>query len=137
MKYIKKLNIDFDQWNKLKNECTYLIFKSSYNLYLGYILNINKINNSYYGNVVDYGICLLNHRYIHDLNVIHNIKEINDNDLIHYNNKTIKYKDLIKTDFYKNNKILIIGINVSKKDILKNPKIYEVNYNCLKNQKIK
>jgi len=117
MKYIKKLNIDFDQWDKLKdNKCTYLIFKSGYNLFLSYIKN----NNIY----------LLNNPHPIILKIIENInKSINDDTLIYYR-YNILYKELIKTDFYKNNKILIVGIDVDKEDILKNPKLYEINNNC-------
>jgi len=116
MKYIKKLNIDFDQWNELKNEYIYLIFKAGNFLYIGYII---KINNKYQ-------ITLLNINGIYDLHVIDNIDKISNDQIIEYNDN-ILYGDLIKTDFYKNNKILIVGINIDKKDILKNPELYSNN----------
>jgi hypothetical protein len=116
VKYIKKLNIDFDQWDEL-NKCTYLIFKSG-SLYIGYII---KKNNKY-------KIALLNTNEIFGLYVIFNINEISNKQIIKYGkNDTILYEDLIKTNFYKNNNILIVGINVNKEDILKNPELYSNN----------
>jgi len=116
MKYINKLNIDFDQWDEL-NKCTYLIFKSG-SLYIGYII---KKNNKY-------RIVLLNTNENFGLYVIFNINEISNKQIIKYGEiDTILYEDLIKTDFYKNNNILIVGINVNKKDILKNPELYSNN----------
>jgi hypothetical protein len=116
VKYIKKLNIDFDQWDEL-NKCTYLIFKSG-SLYIGYII---KKNNKY-------KIALLNTNEIFGLYVIFNINEISNKQIIKYGkNDTILYEDLIKTNFYKNNNILIVGINVNKENILKNPELYSNN----------
>jgi len=114
MKYIKKLNIDFDQWSELNNECIYLIFRSSSLLYIGYII---KKNNKYQ-------IVLLNTNEIYDLYVINNInKSIKDNNPIFYK-YNILYKELMKTDFYKNNKILIVGADIFRDDILKDPELY-------------
>jgi hypothetical protein len=142
MKYIKKLNIDFDQWDELKlSKCTYLIFKSgySYRLYIGYIgvtadldkkLAIIKKSNKYQ-------IILLNDNDTFNLNILQNFNEIPSKQTnIHYKlSNTILYEDLIKTDFYKNNKILIVGIDVNKEDILKNPELYVNNNKCKTNFK--
>jgi hypothetical protein len=122
MKYIKKLNIDFDQWDELKNKYIYLIFKSINFLYIGYII---KINN-------EYRITLLNINSTYGLHVIDNIYKISNDQIIVYNDRcfrsiNILYGDLIKSDFYKNNKILIVGIDVNKEDILKNPELYSNN----------
>jgi hypothetical protein len=138
MKYIKKLNIDFDinmkyikelinfdNWNELdnrndlNNECIYLIFKSDNRLYLGYIIDykihiLKYEENGYY----NYNIKVIN---------IINRNELN-NKYILYKNSVIKYKNLIETDFYKNNKILIVGIDVDKEEIIKNPSLYK--YKC-------
>jgi hypothetical protein len=116
MKYIKKLNIDFDKWDELKNEFIYLIFKAGNSLYIGYII---KKNNKY-------KIALLNTNGTYGLHVIDNIDKISNDQNIDYND-TILYGDLIKTDFYKNNKFLIVGIDVNKEDILKNPELYSNN----------
>jgi len=119
MKYIKKLNIDFDQWEEL-NKCTYLIFNNGNRFYIGYII---KINNKYQ-------IVLLNTNDMFELYVIFNIqeKQLDKQIVIKYGKiDTILYEDLIKTDFYKNNKILIVGIDVNKEDILKNPELYSNN----------
>jgi hypothetical protein len=119
MKYIKKLNIDFDQWEEL-NKCTYLIFRNSNHLFISYII---KKNNKYQ-------IVLLNTNDMFELYVIFNIqeKQLDKQIVIKYGKiDTILYDDLIKTDFYKNNKILIIGIDVNKEDILKNPELYSNN----------
>jgi hypothetical protein len=124
MKYINKLNIDFNNWNELNNKCTYIIFRSkglssNYNLFIGYI---KQKNNKYF-------FVLLNDYITYGLFVINDINNnIPYNASIYYHNKKIKYKYLIKTDFYKNNKILIVGIDVNKEDILKNPELYSNNY---------
>jgi len=117
MIYIKKLNIDFDQWEEL-NKCTYLIFKSINYIYLGYI--IKKDNK--------YRIVLLNTNDTYGLHVIDNINrnELN-NKYILYKNSVIKYKNLIETDFYQKNKVLIVGIDVDKEEIIKNPELYSNN----------
>jgi hypothetical protein len=60
------------------------------------------------------------------LKAISNVYYTYENSLIFYKYR-ILYKDLIRTDFYKNNKILIVGVDVDKKDILKNPKLYEID----------
>jgi hypothetical protein len=119
MKYIKKLNIDFDLWEEL-NKCTYLIFRNSNHLFISYII---KKNNKYQ-------IVLLNTNDMFELYVIFNIqeKQLDKQIVIKYGKiDTILYDDLIETDFYKNNKILIIGIDVNKEDILKNPELYSNN----------
>jgi hypothetical protein len=116
MKYINKLNINFDQWeelNKLNNGCIYLVFRNTTENYLGYIKN-NKLY-------------LLNKpQQPNSLKAISNVYYTYENSLIFYKYR-ILYKDLIRTDFYKNNKILIVGVDVDKKDILKNPKLYEID----------
>jgi len=113
MKYINKLNIDFNQWDELNNnDCIYLIFRSKFHLYLGFII---KKNNNYF-------IKLLNEKKLFNINVINNIISINN--YIYYYKKNILYEDLIKTNFYKENKILIVGINVDKEDIFKIPELY-------------
>jgi len=125
MKYIKKLNIDFDQWGELNKGCTYLIFKSGSKIYLGYIVSKYKSYNLY----------LLNGTVSYNINIIHNVKKI---DNIYYkkpNNRSpwyngILYKNLIKSNFYKKNKILIIGIDINKEELLNNINSY-VN-NCPK-----
>jgi len=79
MKYIKELNIDFDQWDKL-NECTYLIFRSVNRFYIGYIIN-NKVY-------------LLNDNRSHNLRTIDNINQsFNDDSLIYYGSNNILNKD--------------------------------------------
>jgi hypothetical protein len=130
MKYIKKLNIDFDQWGELNEKCTYLIFKSGNYIYLGYI--IKKDNK--------YRIVLLNTNDTYGLHVIDNIDKISNDQNIIYNinnNISILYEDLIKTDFYKNNKILIVGIDVNKEDILKKLELYINNNDCKTKIKLK
>jgi hypothetical protein len=122
MKYIKRLNIDFDNWDELNNECTYLIFNNGYDIYFGYIKN----NYCY----------LLNSPHKISLKAINNINAINDNTLIYYK-YNILYKNLIKTDFYKNNKILIVGIDVDYINILKNPESYVNNNECETKIKLK
>jgi len=61
-----------------------------------------------------------------NINILQNFNEIPSKQInIHYKlRNTILYKNLIKTDFYKNNKILIVGIDINKEDILKNPELY-------------
>jgi len=120
MKYIKKLNINFDQWNELKlNKCTYLIFNNGYVIYFGYIKN----NYCY----------LLNSPHKISLKAINNIDtKLTLHKLIYCGSFSIKYKELKQTDFYKNNNnnILIVGVDVYKEDILKNPELYNNNELC-------
>jgi len=122
MKYIKKLNIDFDQWGELNKKCIYLIFRTGLNYYLGYIKK--KYNNFF--------VVLLNDDFLHDIRIIHNInKQIKNNYIIKFKfSSNILYKNLIKTDFYKNNKILIVGIDIDDINILKNPESYVNNNEC-------
>jgi hypothetical protein len=107
MKYIKRLNIDFDNWDELNNECIYLIFRSVNRFYIGYIIN-NKVY-------------LLNDYRSHNLRTIDNINQsFNDDSLIfYYSSNNILYKDLKQTDFYKNNNILIVGVDIYKKELKK------------------
>jgi hypothetical protein len=119
MKYIKKLNIDFDNWGEL-NKCIYLIFKNGGSFYIGYINKNEKSNYSLY---------ILNDNYQYSLktvifkNNIKNKSQLNNKYIFNKDNK-IKYKDLIETNFYKNNKILIVGFDVNKEDIVNNPELY-------------
>jgi hypothetical protein len=92
MKYIKRLNIDFDNWIEF-NECTYLIFRNVNKFYIGYI--IKKSNK--------YRIILLNDNDIFNINILQNINEIPSKQTnIHYKlRNTILYDDLIvKISFY-------------------------------------
>jgi len=126
MKYIKKLNIDFDQWGEL-NKCIYLIFRNGNHLFISYII---KKNNNFF-------VVLLNGDFSHNIRSIHNVnKQIKNDDIINFPSN-ILYGDLIKTDFYKNNKILIVGIDVDYINILKNPESYINNNDCKTKIKLK
>jgi len=121
MKYINKLNINFDKWeelNKLNNECTYLLFRNFEKYYLGYIVNNN---NEYYINLINNKNKIIKFK----LFVIENIT--NDIDI---DNINISFLDQKFKNIKNNNNILIVGININRKDIMSNLNKYSNKQNC-------
>jgi hypothetical protein len=107
---INKLNIDFDQWDKL-NECTYLIFSSGSFLFIGYI-NQNKLY------LINAHI-----KEYYELRFIKNVKYLNNDTPIYYTNGYSYYKN-IKNKY---NNIIIVGKDIDKNQIIKNHEKYNCN----------
>jgi len=136
MKYINKLNINFDEWeelNKLNNECIYLLFRNTEKYYLGYFF---KKNEYYYLKLVySKNYQKRNHllfiKPTYPISSIFDLTlgELGDNLYISYLEKS--YKDIKKLNL----NIIIVGIDKSRKDILNNVDKYLNNKesDCIKN----
>jgi hypothetical protein len=117
MKYINKLNINFDKWEELNNECIYLLFRNFEKYYLGYIINND---NEYYINLINNKNKIIKFK----LFVIENITNNIDIDNINISFLDQKFKNI------KNNNILIVGIDINKEDIMSNLNKYSNKQNC-------
>jgi len=120
MKYIKKLNIDFNKWDNYDydDKHKFLIFQSSLSTnYIGLLVRSEKS--------VNYQIKLLSDNSEYGLNVMY---ELNKYPVI------VNYDFGMTVDFEKldKNKILIVGIDYSKEYIINNPNEFVIenkNYN--------
>jgi len=110
MKYIKKLNINFDDWDNYitDNNFKFLIFKMfDSSIYIGYIIK------TYFG----YSIKLFNGHY-YGIYSLHNINnDLSSDDKIYLNNEN---KDFVKFSEIDLNKVLIVGKDYDKRYIINN-----------------
>jgi len=112
MKYVKKINIDFNNWEEIEDFNKFIIFRSGKYYYIGYI-------------IVDYGeykIILYDKEYPkYNIDVINSIMDIYPNDIIKYNlDNGVNFVDLDR------NKIIVVGIDCTKRELLDNIDKYVV-----------
>jgi len=115
MKYIKRLNIDFNDWDKIETTNKFLLFNSGNYYYLGYI----------YKNADTYQISLLKNleNFNININVIKNIKfNISSSKLIHYS-----LNDVILFGKINKDKIIIVGKDYDSQYIKDNPDKFVMN----------
>jgi len=109
MKYIKKLNIDFNDWDNIDdNNIKFIAFRTANCCnFIGYIIYKNS----------DYHLKLIESDILLTLNPIGEIKKLTDKTIFFIHDKdnlTISYKEI---NTYK---VSFIGINLSKEYFLKN-----------------
>jgi len=116
MKYIKKLNIDFNNWDEIEYIDKFLIFKSGKYYYIGYI--IDDYDN--------YKLVLYDnekHTNKYTVDVINNIVNINPHDKVNYNlNDSVEFVNLDR------NKIIVVGIDCNRRELLSNIDKYVIEH---------